>query len=319
MASGLIKPNKLKKGDTIGVFAPSSWIDPSQLARATEELRRVGFNVFVHPQALLRDRCSAGTTEQKLAALHELFSDSVIQAIFPVRGGVYALHMLDGIDYELIRNHPKILTGFSDVTVLHCALHARAGLVTFHSQGANKFDPEHERACTGETLKLLTGNWVDPLWPINHPIDVIRPGDVSGALWGGNLSMLAAALLSGEKYTPDFDGKILVVEEVGEEIRQVDRILGALRVRGVFDRLAGIIFGQMTEITDTGDTCKFECSVRDVICEHTARMKGPVILNAPIGHEHPNIPFPVGIRARLTAETNGGAQLQLLESPFADA
>jgi muramoyltetrapeptide carboxypeptidase len=317
MAGGLIKPNKLKKGDTIGIMNPSSWAEPSYIEKNVNVLRGYGYNVVVHPQCYERENGAAGTTQQKIDALHVMFSDLSINAIFTLRGGSRALHMLDGINYQLLARNPKILIGYSDITALLSALYVRVGLPTFHGLTAANYADKGGEDSAVRTLEFLGGNWAKPLWPESH-IEVLRHGDVSGALFGGNLALLMALVASGENYWPDLTGKILVIEDVGEESRSIDRMLGTLRLRGVFDQIAGLVVGYMTDVRDTS-YIRFDRSIQQIVMEHTAAMKGPVILNAPIGHEYPNIPFPIGIRARLTAETNGGAQLQLLESPFADA
>jgi muramoyltetrapeptide carboxypeptidase len=317
MASGLIKPKKLKQGDTIGVMNPSSWAEPSYIEKNVDALRGHGYNVVVHPQCYERDHGAAGTTQQKIDALHEMFSDPSIDAIFALRGGSRALHMLDGIDYSLISRHPKIFIGFSDITVLLSAFYNKANIATFHGLTAANYADQGGEESVAHTLGFLGGNWIKPLWPDKHA-ETVRQGDASGVLFGGNLALLMALAASGENYWPDMAGKILIIEDVGEESRAIDRMLGTLRLRGVLDQIAGLVVGYMTDVRDTS-YIRFDRSVAEIVMEHTAQMKGPVVLNAPIGHEHQNIPFPIGIRARLTAETNGGAQLQLMESPFADA
>lgn len=318
--AGVIKPNKLKRGDTIGIFGSSTVVDPAQIENSAAQLRAAGFNVLIHPQTYAVDRGSAGTTDEKVAAFHELVADRSVNAILSARGGARALHMLDKIDYDLVKRNPKIIMGFSDVTTLLSAIYVKTGLVTFHTITAGGYHTDRPQISPQKTVPFLMGDWPGLSWPSDYPTEVIRDGDATGALFGGNLHLLMALMTAGDQYVPQWEGKILVVEDVGEEIRSIDRMLGALRLRGIFDQIAGLIVGQMTDITDTSTSgTLFNRTVREVVMEHTAHMKGPVVLNAPIGHEHPNIPFAEGIKARLTAPSNGKAQLQLLESPFADA
>ena len=317
---GLIKPKKLKQGDTIGIFGSSTLVDPAQIENSATQLRQAGFNVEIHPQTYAVDRGSAGTTEEKVAAFHDLVSDPSVHAILSGRGGARALHMLDKLDYGLIARHPKIIMGFSDVTTLLSAIHVKTGLVTFHTITAGGYHTERPQISPQKTLPFLQGNWSALAWPTDYPTETIRQGNAEGILYGGNLHLLMALITAGPSYIPDWTGKLLVVADVGEEIRSVDRMFGAMRLRGIFDQIAGLIVGQMTDITDTSTSgTLFNRTIREVVMEHTAQMKGPVVLNAPIGHEHPNIPFPIGIKARLTAPSNGKPQIQLLESPFADA
>jgi muramoyltetrapeptide carboxypeptidase len=320
----LIKPKKLKAGDTIGMMATSSYCLPADSEDAKTELEKLGYKVFVHPQCHAREYMSAGTVKEKLAALHELIADPGIDAIFCVRGGYRAIHMLDGIDYSLIRNNPKIITGFSDVTALHAVILKKAGVVTFHAPSARSYGQladktkitEHDSCLS--TLDFLQGNIPENLFH-EQPVKIIKPGDATGKIWGGNVQLLSALNEAGSKYHPAFDGAILVIEDISEEITKLDRQLGAWRLRGIFKNLAGLVVGQMTDIKDTpGRVGPFVHDVEYLIREHAHEVQGPIVMNAPFGHEHPNYTFPFGINARLTAPENGKPQLQLLESPFSD-
>ena len=318
MAGGVIKPKKLFKGATIGVMAPSSRMDIERIERSVAKLQDYGFNVFLHPQCQAFDKGSAGTTGEKIKAFHDLFLDPAIDAVMAGRGGSRAIHMLDGLDYELICRHPKLFIGFSDITALHSAIYVQTGLSTVHGADLGRFDPELDLTCAEATVPYLLGDLQGTKWPSNYPMQIHKEGIAEGILFGGNLALLMATRSAGPKYFPDLEGKILIIEDVGEEKTSIDRMMGSLRLAGVFDRVAALVVGQMTNLKDTG-TVSFERTIEEIMREHTAGMKGPVVLNAPIGHEHPNIPFPLGIKARLTAPSGGPAQLQLLESPFADA
>lgn len=317
MASLLIKPKKLKIGDTIGVFGSSSFIDPEMLEGAANAVRAKGFNVVIHEQCYRRDRGAAGTTQEKINALHDLFADPSIHAVFSGRGGARALHMLDGIDYDLIRSNPKIFMGYSDVTALHAAIYWRAGLITFHGQNINDFSPQRPQTTCAATLPFILGDWVTPLWHAENNVETLCDGDASGVLFGGNLALLYAVLASGAAYEPDWENIILVIEDIGEEIRSIDRMLGAMRLRGIFKKIRGLVVGKMTDLIDKS-MFPFDRTVAEIVTEHTGDMKGPIVLNAPIGHEHPNVPFPIGIKVRVTAVTGQSPVLTLLESPFAD-
>ncbi len=318
MTGGLIKPKKLKAGDTIGVMSPSSFMLLERLETGVAQLRSYGFNVYIHQQCYARYHGAAGTTDEKIAALHELFSDSSINAVMTTRGGSRSSHMLDGIDYDLIRRNPKLFIGFSDITALLSAFYVRSNLSGVHAAQLAYFDPKKELISADLLMQFVQGNWVDNLWPQDYPKQVLQEGDVTGELYGGNLSLLTALLAAGDRYVPDMTGKILVIEDIDEDIRVIDRMIGAMRLRGIFNQISALVVGQMTDVKDTASV-PFDRSIASVVFEHASAVKGPIIVNAPIGHEHPNVPFPIGIRARLTAETNGGAQLQLMESPFADA
>lgn len=324
MARDLIKPKKLKQGGTIALIAPSSWCEPESSAETAVQLEKMGYRVFVHPQCLARDYTSAGTAADKVAALHDVFADKKIDAVFALRGGYRALHMLDKIDYDLIRANPKIFMGYSDITTLHGAFLERARMVTFHGPTANGFRDlnnstlaaEHKSALSA--LEFLNGTIPGNLFR-DAPVQTIQNGAATGVLWGGCLQLLDALIAAGSRYCPPLDKTILVIEDIGEEIAKLDTQLGAWRLRGVFKNLAGLVVGGMTDVKDTpGRAGPFTYTITDIVRQHTADMKGPVVMGAPFGHLHPNYVFPEGCMATLTADKKKGATLSLTESPFAD-
>lgn len=320
----IIKPEKLQKGDLIALVAPSSYCAPEDSASVKVELEKLGFRVFVHPQCLARDHMSAGTTAEKLAALHECFGNPDIKAIFCLRGGYRAIHLLDGLDYALIKANPKILLGYSDITALHAAIMARTGLVMFHGPIARNFvglaDPALivENKNNQAALDFLTGQIPDNLF-VDRDVKVIQAGQATGKLWGGNLQLLSSLIQAGSRYHPALDKSILLIEDIGEEITKIDSQLGAWRLRGIFKNLAGLVVGHMTNIKDTpGSAGAFVHQFEDVLREHAREMVGPIITRAPFGHEYPNYICPLGLPAQLTAskKPNEKAALSLLENPF---
>jgi muramoyltetrapeptide carboxypeptidase len=314
----LIKPKKLKQGDTIGIVAPSGWGIPELGDQAAANLKSFGFNVMMHPQANARHFVSAGTPEERVQALHDVFLNPEIDAVFALKGGLRAMQMLDGIDYDLIRKNPKIFIGYSDITFLLSAFNARAGLVTFHGLTLSRYGTDKSRNDQETTLSFLQGKLSNIFWPETEQIETLRQGEAEGILYGGNFCLLTSLMALGNQYMPDLKGKILLIEDIGEEIRQIDRMFSILKISGALNDIKGLVIGHMTDIADTGDNYRFDCSVRDLILEHTEGLKIPVVFGAPFGHDTPNWPFPIGIKAKLTAPENGTPQLQLLESPFAD-
>ena len=321
---GLIKPKKLKQGDTIAIVAPSSYCPPEDVVQVKTQIEALGYKVVIHDQCHSRDFASAGTVEQKIKAIHDVFADPSIDAVFALRGGYQTSHLLDKIDYDLIRKNPKIFIGYSDITALHFAFNKQASLVTFHGTNARGFRHLSEAQSTNENksnqamLDMLSGRFGGNLFR-DHPAKILKPGKVSGKIIGGNTQLIAALIESGEAYHPDFKDAILVIEDISEEITKLDRQFGAWRLRGLFKQIAGLVVGYMTDIKDTpGVAGPFVYTVEDILVRHTGDLKGPLVVNAPFGHEDPNYPFPQGIRAELDA-SGATAKLSLLESPFADA
>lgn len=319
-----IKPNKLRPGATIGVCAPSNAAPHDYLSVIQANIEQMGFKVFVHPQCLLRDRQSAGTSGEKLAALHELFYNPNIDAIFTVRGGNRALQMLDGLDISLIRNNPKILLGYSDITSLQMTLLRKAGLVSFHGPIARNFmslsDNEMQAtqfSCRA-AMNVLQGDVFDDFFTYAKKSVVLKTGMATGPLIGGNISLLNALFVAGENYYPDLTGAILMIEDIAEEWSHIDRVLLSWKLKGIFKKVAAVVVGHMTDMKDTAvGGMLFERDLPTILSEHLADFAGPVVLGAPFGHDDPNIVFAQGIPATLNAG-RAGISMKLNESPFAD-
>ena len=314
----VIKPNALPPGGTIGIIAPSSWVVPEHLTAATEHLQQKGYRVVVHPQTTLRDTVSAGNVQQRLDALHDYFADPSIHAIITATGGVRGMRLLDQIDYDLVRQNPKLFIGYSDTTFLLSALYHRAGISVTHGPSLMGFRPENSALDQENLLQFMEGNYQGDLFSAATQPETLQPGEATGVLFGGNLSLLINLLAMGGAYAPSLKNTLLMIEDVGEEIRQVDRLLSVLRLSGALDHLSGLIVGHMTDIGNNGDKYKFESTLREVIADHVQGRELPVIIGAPFGHEAPNAPFPIGLKAQLTAPKNGRPTLKLLESPFSD-
>ena len=193
LAMDLIKPPALRKGDTIGIVAPSSLIESDKLDAGVSVLRDYGFNIQIHPQTLARDRQSAGTPQEKAAALHEMFMSPEIKAIIGARGGNGSCMVLDQLDFGTIRANPKIYMGFSDSTALQGALWTKAGLTSVHGpflKGLPTLNP----ACVDHAFALLAGK--TPSYPLGTA-KVLRHGEGEGPLFGGTLSMLSSSGWNG--------------------------------------------------------------------------------------------------------------------------
>ncbi len=282
-------PPPLHKGDTIGVMAPSSRIAPADLQASTDFLTAKGYNVFVHPQCFETLHQSAGSTDQKVSALHDLVKEPNIRAVFFATGGNRALHILDHLDYKLIKKNPKIYMGFSDNTAILSAITARCDLITYHGPTFRRLPSNPQ---VDFNLRLLSGE--EKTIPLNGA-KVIRDGTATGPLIGGNLALFRS--LIGSKDMPDAKGAILFLEDVGEELSRIDRDLCMLRRAGVFDKLGGLVLGQFSDLKDSGTPFGF--SFEEIITEHTADLNIPVIMDAPFGHGQDLVTFPIGAKAKL--------------------
>lgn len=301
----LIKPARLKAGDTIALVNPSHAIherEPYDLA--AETLTAMGFKVV--EGAHLRDRRGhlAGTDADRAADLNAMFGDPAIAGVLALTGGSGANRILPLLDYGLMRANPKFLGGFSDITALLNAVHARAGLVTFHAPVGvstwNEFSLRHFRAAAMEAQPLTLANPRDLAGlpaPRDGRIRTLRAGLARGPLLGGNLAVLSA--MAGSAYLPDFDGAILFLEEVNEFIYRVDRMLSTLKLAGVFDRLAGVVIGQFTRCTPGEGFGTL--TLDEVFDDWFLPLGVPVYRGAMIGHIARKFTVPLGVPAEMDA------------------
>lgn len=290
-------PVFLHPGDVIGVCSPSSFVTPDDLADGISALESRGFRVEIHPQTYARWHQSAGTHTEKVVALHELFAAPHIKAIWAAGGGNRALHLLDRIDWDLIRAHPKPFIGFSDSTALLNAMAARAGLTTIHGPVLKRV---RKGAELDHLLKLLGGETV--CLPMDEA-EIFRPGIAQGPLFGGNLALIQC--LVGTRDMPDGSGAILFLEDVGEEISRIDRGFAQLARAGIFRNIAGLVLGNFADMKDTGRP--FGLTLRDIVAEHLDGRDIPIILNAPFGHSGPLYALPIGGQGKIDTRTGATA------------
>jgi muramoyltetrapeptide carboxypeptidase len=304
---GSLKPARLTAGDTVGLVAPANaTFNTVDLDIARESLQALGLNVRVGEH--LRDRHGylAGRDRDRAADINGFFADDSVSAVLPIRGGWGSARLLPLLDYDAIRRNPKIVLGFSDVTALLVGLHAKTGLVTFHGpNGMGRWDAFSldfvrrvlfdAEAVTFEAAPRMNDR--NALVPIEGRIRTITPGTARGRLIGGNLTVLSA--IAGSGYLPEWDGAILFLEDVGEEIYRVDRMLTTLKLAGILDRIRGFIFGTCDEC---GPGSGFGAlTFEELWADHVAPLKIPAWAGATIGHGMPQWTLPVGGEVEIDA------------------
>jgi muramoyltetrapeptide carboxypeptidase len=301
---GLRKPARLLPGHTIGLVSPSGpafakdGTTPDRLEAARAHLSEAGFRTVVGAHALGVRGYLAGSDADRVSDLHAMFADPGIDAVLCIRGGYGAMRLLDALDYDVIRRHPKVFIGFSDITVLHLAFSRRAELVTFHGPNAPALS-KHDGYDLGELLRAVTRP--DPLGPLANPpdgsaIETLVPGIAEGRLIGGNASALTGLL--GTSYLPSLGGAVLVLEEFADATFRLDRNLMQLRMAGVLERVSGIVVGEcrvQTEPKDPGLT------VREVLEDLIVPLGKPAIYGLACGHGGHHLTLPLGVLARLDA------------------
>ncbi|MBN8522020.1 MAG: LD-carboxypeptidase [Alphaproteobacteria bacterium] len=289
-----IRPPALKHGDTIGVMATSCWLEESDVLAAKSYIESLGYKIYIHPQTLCRHHQSAGTASEKIDALHDLYRNKNIRAIIGARGGNRAITMMNGIDYDLIINNPKIFMGYSDMTILLNGIFARTGMITYHGPLFRELPKRKEMP---QILSILSGK---EKTIVLTGANIFRSGDAEGTLIGGNLSVFQTLL--GTPNLPDMRNAILFIEDVGDHLSRYDRMLGHLKMAGILNKISGLIVGSFTEVEDDKDR-PFGFTMEDIIREHTAGLDIPILMNAPFGHGDDLPVFPVGAHVRLSGTT----------------
>jgi len=296
-------------GDTVAVVAPASNLKPDYLARGVAELERLGFRVKHREDILDKARYTAGSDERRAEELMQAFADPEIKAVWAARGGYGVMRILRMLDEALLRAHPKIFVGYSDLTALHLYLYRRFGWVTFHGPMAAK-DFAQISAQTSESraehydratlLGLLTNP--SPFGEITSGETEMlhrgRGGEVRGRLLGGCLSLVAAMMGTPDEL--DTRGTILFLEDAATRPYAIDRMLQQLKLAGKFDQVRGIVFGEMTDCVQHAEQ---GYTIQEVLAECTSDFGIPVMFGLPSGHSpRGNLTLPLGVQVTLDAD-----------------
>jgi muramoyltetrapeptide carboxypeptidase len=312
----IVRPPKLGKGSRVALVAPAGpLLERDDLIRAEALCRALGYEPVLGRNAYARHGYLAGTDEQRLSDFNAALADPSMDAIWCIRGGYGSIRLLDRIDYEALTARPRVVIGFSDITTVLNAITQLTGLVTFHGPVARSsmsaFTRQHferilaqpMRAGRLERIPCPSGVLVAQ----ENRIACLTGGVAEGRLIGGNLSLLQC--LIGTPYFPDLSGAILFLEDVGEDLYRVDRMLAHLQLSGSLRNLAGVLIGRFTDL---------ERSSRDgalgfdeVLANYLAPLRIPVAHGFPVGHIDDQWTLPLGVLARLDADAG---ELDVLES-----
>lgn len=312
----LLKPPRLRFGDTIGLVAPGGHTDDEGIARATARIEQLGFRARQGRNLRAVFGNYAGTVRQRVDDLHAMFADPEVRAIWCIRGGSGCISLLSSLDYGLIRKHPTILLGYSDITALHLALYRQAALVTFHGPVATSSDSVYSTRHMLAVLMNPQDNYRIPLAQENAERALHEPqfaartisaGQASGRLIGGNLSLVSA--LAGTPYAAQFRDAILFLEEAHEAPYRIDRWLTQLDLSVGLRNAAAVLVGVCQD-------CKPEegepsLSVDETLDLHLKRLPIPAVSGWSFGHIRDQFTLPVGVKARLDTASQ---TLTLLEA-----
>ena len=281
----------------MAVVALASSFHVERYEAGMQALRRLGFEPVPGAHVLEKTRpYFAATPEQRLADLHQAFADPAIAAIFCVRGGYGTNYLLDGVDLDLIRQHPKPLFAYSDMTCLQTWLLDQTGLVAFHGPMVAA-DFALPLGVDMPSFMAATGGYAYEAGT-SEGLRVLQPGRASGVLYGGCLTLLTASL--GTPYAAQTEGKLLFLEDVGTKPFQVDRMIRQLRLADKLEGVPGIIFGEMLDCVSPGADKKL---IEEAILSSLEGFAGPIAIGLRSGHvSSANVTLTFGVEAELQLE-----------------
>lgn len=303
-------PAFLKPGATIGITCPSGYVSKERVAYALVVLEKWGFQTKVGKTVGNEFHYFSGDDATRLADLQEMLDDPNIDAILMGRGGYGLSRIIDQVDFTNFLKHPKWICGFSDITVLHSHIQTQFGIPTIHSVMCGAFKPETENEDYILSLrKALMGEELSYTFPSN---EYNRLGESTAKIVGGNLAMLAH--LTGSVSQINTDGKILFIEDIGEHLYHIDRMLLNLKRSGQLSKLKGLLVGSFTDIEDTDRP--FGQTLEQIISDKVKENDFPVAFNLPCGHDEVNNTLVFGAEYRFEVDKNG-ARLELQKSLLA--
>ena len=293
----VIQIPKLKAGDTIALLCPASPTSDSNITKAKQKLEGYGFKVKIYASASNGNSYGVSylalSDEARASELNECFRDPEIKGIVCMRGGYGSSRTLDLLDYEMIRNNPKFLTGYSDITALTNALYFKCGLISYHGfMGVTLASSSLDSTTENDILDILFNDQEGK--ELKYGEYVSKSNEtVTGELVGGNLSLISHLL--GSEYMPDFSGKVIFIEDTGESEYSLDRLITKLRLFGCFDNAKAIVVGYLTDMSKSYQKTFIKRMLGDLDI--------PVLFGFPSGHEYPFINLPIG--ATVEVSPNG--------------
>ena len=293
-AGGSRKPPMLRKGDVVGLVAPASPLTDTEIAKGVKQIEALGLRVRLGRYVRSQDGYLAGTDAERAGDFNAMIADKEVRAIVALRGGYGTMRILPALNYAGLKRAPKIVMGFSDMTAVLNAVATHSGIVTFHGPVAalSTFTPfvmdEFQRA-------LMSTKPIGSLY--NPGTLTLHGGAARGPLAGGNLSLVSGC--TGTPYAVATQGSMLFLEETEEEAYRVDRMLTQLELAGDFKRAVGIVFGACSHCDDSGNSL----SLAEVYKGTIGRAGRPAVSGAKIGHITNQWILPIGVEARLDANT----------------
>jgi len=285
-----IRPPRLKPGDTIGIVAPAGSFDPKIFSQGLSTLESLGFRTRVSDEIFEKTGYLAGNDAQRARLVNRLFKDPAVNAIVCARGGFGSLRILPLVDFNVIRENPKVFIGFSDISALLTSITSRSGLVSFHGPNVTTLAkaPEMTR---NTLLGAISSEEPLELQPANGV--AIQAGRAQGPIIGGNLTTLCHLL--GTPFQAGFKDQILLFEDRGEAPYRIDRMVSQMKLAGCFEGIAGLVLGSFED-------CGTQDGIYQIFKEHFQDTPIPILAGFDIGHGKQNMTIPFGIEAVLDTD-----------------
>lgn len=294
----MIYPKPLHPGDKVRMIGISGCLHtdniPAEAEACRARLEALGFRVEMDPTCLMQTGYLSGDDRTRAKAMNDAFMDDSVDGVWCMKGGWGVNRMLPYVDFEIIRKHPKVFIGYSDITSMHLAIAKNAGFVTFHGpMGTSGSWSEEVRQ---SLLNAVAGD-PDTVFQ-KEKLECIRGGSCEGEVVGGNLSLLASSL--GTSYGPDTEGKILFIEEIGEKVYRIDEFLCHLYLAGKLKSLAGLVFGGFTNCPNEYPGSGFE--LQEILAFWAEKAACPCAGGLLCGHIAENHTLPLGVRYHLDSD-----------------
>ena len=295
----MIKPSMLKPGCRIGVVSPSYWLKKQDMEKTSKFFQDKGYTMVMGNSNSMKWGPFAGTPQERADDIHHMFSNPKIEAIICARGGYGANRVLPLLDYNLIRDNPKIFMGYSDITAYLTSITQKTGLVTFHGPMMVSYKKGFVNYNFQTMERILNGTPDFKIEsPDSLPARILKPGIAMGPLWGGNMTLLINRL--GTSDSLDTDGVILFLEDLDEYLYSFERMLVQMRTAGMLDNIAGLIIGELHEFKD--QDVAFERNTDEIVMDICGDLEIPIVSNFPCGHDTYQATLPISIPVELYAK-----------------
>ena len=305
----MIKPKELKPDSTIGIISPSYWLDEKVLKQASKHFTDLGYKIILGSSNFLRNGPFAGTPQDRAKDIHEMFKNPKVDAIICARGGYGANKVLPLLDYDLIKNNPKIFLGYSDITAFLLSISQKTELITFHGPMLSSFK---ENFIDYNYLHMLRVLQIENKRKIfsspTSPVKVLKSGIGRGRIWGGNMTLLINRL--GTSNTLFTENIILFLEDVNEYLYSFERNLIQMYESKMLNNINGLIIGELYNFKD--EPIPFNKNTDEIVMDICNKLDIPIISNFPCGHGKYQCTLPISVPVELNA-TSSKPYIEILE------